>query len=85
MAGRQKKQQRPSAPQLDISAPRSTRRAGKWTALLLTGFILALIYLGYTLISKAPSYMAKSGKTTYGKVLDRDGDVLPHPSYAHRS
>lgn len=76
MAGRQKKQQRPSAPQLDISAPRSTRRAGKWTALLLTCFILALIYLGYTLISKAPSYMAKSGKTTYGKVLDRDGDVL---------
>ena len=77
MAGKQqKKTPRPSAPLLDISAPRSTRRAGKWTAMLLSCFILALIYLGYTLITKAPLYMAKSGKTTYGKVCDRDGDVL---------
>ena len=73
-----KKQNAPrsSAPQLDISAPRSTRRAGKWTALLLTCFVAALIYLAFTLITKAPLYMAKSGKTTYGKVTDRNGDVL---------
>ena len=73
-----KKQQktRTNAPQLDISAPASMRRAGKWTALLLAGFLAALVYLGYTLISKAPLYMAKSGKTTYGIVCDRNGDVL---------
>ena len=74
MAKRQTR--RPNAPQLDISAPASMRRAGKWTALLLTAFLGALVYLGFTLISESPLYMAKSGKTTYGLVYDRNGDVL---------
>ena len=75
MAERQKLQ-RPPRPVLDISAPRSMRRAGKWTALILTAFIAALIYLGYTLITESSFYMAKSGSTTYGIVCDRTGDVL---------
>ncbi|MBR4201052.1 MAG: ABC transporter permease [Oscillospiraceae bacterium] len=52
------------------------RRAGKWTALLLVAFILGLVYLSYRLISQSQFYMAKSGGTTYGKVVDRSGDVL---------
>ena len=67
---------RPNAPELDVSAPCSMRRAGKWTALLLVAFIAALIYLAYTLITESPYYMAKSGAATYGIVYDRTGDVL---------
>ena len=63
-------------PDLDISAPRSMQRAGKFTGLLLLLFSAALVYLAWTLVTKSPYYMAKSGGTTYGKVLDRSGDVL---------
>ena len=42
MAKKQQKS-RQDAPQLDISAPASMRRAGKWTALLLTCFLAALV------------------------------------------
>ena len=73
---RPRKLQRPPIPELDISAPRSMRRAGKGTGLLLTAFGAALIYLAYTLVTQSPVYMAKSGKATYGKVFDRTGDVL---------
>ncbi len=73
---RQQLRQRPPVPALDVSAPRSMRRAGKWTALILTAFILGLIYLGWRLITQSAFYMAKSGKATYGKVVDRTGDVL---------
>lgn len=78
MAQRQtpQKKQRPPVPELDISTPRSMRRAGRWTALLLTAFVFGLIYLSWRLITQAQFYMAKSGGTTYGKVLDRTGDVL---------
>lgn len=75
MANRQLRQ-RPPVPALDVSAPRSMRRAGKWTALILTVFCIALIYLGWRLISQSAFYMAKSGQATYGKVVDRKGDVL---------
>lgn len=76
MAQRQQLRQRPPIPALDVSAPRSMRRAGKWTALFLTAFIIGLIYLGWRLISQSAFYMAKSGQATYGKVTDRTGDVL---------
>lgn len=72
----QQKLQRPPVPELDVSAPRSMRRAGKWTALFLVAFVFGLIYLSWRLITQAQFYMAKSGGTTYGKVLDRTGDVL---------
>lgn len=72
----QRRLQRPPVPELDISAPPSMRRAGKGTALLLAAFLAGLIYLAYTLVSESSSYMAKSGKATYGKVVDRTGDVL---------
>lgn len=76
MAQAQHTRQRPAPPELDVSAPPSMRRAGKWTALLLLAFIIGLIYLSYRLISQSQFYMAKSGGTTYGQVLDRTGDVL---------
>lgn len=76
MAGRNQKLQRPPLPELDVSAPCSMRRAGKWTALLLTAFFIGLGYLSYTLITQASFYMAKSGQTSYGIVYDRTGDVL---------
>lgn len=72
----QKPNRRPPAPELDVSVPPSMRRAGKWTALLVVAFILGLIYLSFRLISESQFYMAKSGGTTYGKVVDRTGDVL---------
>ena len=75
MANKQLRQ-RPPVPALDVSAPRSMRRAGKWTALLLTAFAAGLVYLGWRLISQSSFYMAKSGQATYGKVVDRTGDVL---------
>ena len=75
MAQRQMRQ-RPPVPVLDVSAPRSMRRAGKWTALLLTAFAAGLVYLGWRLISQSAFYMVKSGQATYGKVTDRTGDVL---------
>ncbi|MCQ2418026.1 MAG: ABC transporter permease [Oscillospiraceae bacterium] len=71
-----KRIQRVPSHELDISAPRSMRRAGTGTKLLLTAFSAALIYLAYVLVSQSAAYMTKSGKTTYGKVLDRKGDVL---------
>ena len=74
--GQQRRLQRPPVPALDISAPASMRRAGKGTALLLAAFLAGLGYLAYTLVTESPSYMAKSGKATYGKVVDRTGDVL---------
>ena len=63
-------------PPLDVSAPRSMRRAGKGTALLLAAFLVALVYLVYVLVTRSAFYMAKSGQTGYGKVTDRKGDVL---------
>ena len=75
-AQQQPLRQRPPVPELDVSAPRSMRRAGKWTALLLTAFAAGLAYLGWRLISQSAFYMAKSGQATYGKVTDRTGDVL---------
>ena len=76
MAARQQLRQRPPIPVLDVSSPRSMRRAGKWTALFLTAFACGLVYLGWRLISQSAFYMAKSGQATYGKVTDRTGDVL---------
>ncbi len=78
MAVRQQQplRQRPPVPELDVSTPKSMRRAGKWTALLLTAFAAGLGYLGWRLISQSAFYMAKSGQATYGKVTDRTGDVL---------
>ena len=52
------------------------RRAGIYATLLLTGFIAAFIYLGYTLVTESPSYMSRSGAASYGVVYDRSGDVL---------
>ena len=75
-AQQQPLRQRPPVPELDVSAPRSMRRAGKWTALLLTAFAAGLAYLGWRLISQSAFYMAKSGQATYGKVTDRTGEVL---------
>ena len=75
MARRQLRQ-RPPIPALDVSAPRSMRRAGKWTAFMLTVFLIGLGYLGWRLVTQSAFYMAKSGKATYGKVVDRTGDVL---------
>ena len=66
----------PQEPQFDVTPPRSMKRAGKLTAVLLTLFALALLYLTYTLVTESPFYMAKSGRATYGKVTDRTGDVL---------
>jgi len=63
-------------PPLDVSAPRSMRRAGRGTALLLAAFLIALGYLVYVLVTRSAFYMAKSGQTGYGKVIDRNGDVL---------
>jgi len=65
-----------SVPPLDVSAPRSMRRAGKGTVLLLLAFMLALVYLVYVLVTRSAFYMAKSGQTGYGKVVDRNNDVL---------
>jgi len=62
--------------ELDISAPKSMRRAGVFAGMLLLGFIAAFIYLGITLVLDSPEYMARSGKATYGIVYDRNGDVL---------
>lgn len=62
--------------ELDISAPRSMRRAGVFATLLLIGFIGAFIYLGFTLVNDSPEYMARSGAASYGIVYDRSGDVL---------
>ncbi len=63
-------------PPLDVSPPRSMRRAGRGTALLLAAFLLALVYLIYVLVTRSAFYMAKSGQTGYGRVTDRNGDVL---------
>lgn len=63
-------------PSLDVSAPKSMRRAGKGTAILLGAFLLALVYLVYVLVTRSAFYMAKTGQTGYGKVIDRTGDVL---------
>ncbi len=63
-------------PPLDVSAPRSMRRAGKGTVLLLLAFLLALVYLVYVLVTRSAFYMAKTGQTGYGRVVDRSGDVL---------
>ncbi|MBQ8921676.1 MAG: ABC transporter permease [Oscillospiraceae bacterium] len=52
------------------------RRAGKGTVLLLLAFILALVYLVYVLVTRSAFYMAKTGQTGYGRVVDRSGDVL---------
>ncbi|MBR6106480.1 MAG: ABC transporter permease [Oscillospiraceae bacterium] len=63
-------------PPLDVSPPRSMRRAGRGTALLIAAFLLALVYLVYVLVTRSAFYMAKSGQTGYGRVTDRNGDVL---------
>ena len=63
-------------PQLDVSAPRSMRTAGRLTSLLLAAFLIGLFYLAYVLVSQSSYYMAKSGSTGYGTVYDRSGDVL---------
>ena len=63
-------------PQLDVSAPRSMRVAGRVTSLLLAAFLIGLFYLAYVLVSHSPFYMSKSGATGYGTVYDRTGDVL---------
>ena len=68
--------QQQNEPVLNTAAVPSMRRAGKWTALLLTAFFIGLIYLAYRLITQSAFYMAKSGAATYGKVVDRTGDVL---------
>lgn len=68
--------QQQNEPVLNTAAVPSMRRAGKWTALLLTAFFIGLIYLAYRLITQSSFYMAKSGAATYGKVVDRTGDVL---------
>lgn len=67
---------RSKMPSLDISAPKSMRRAGKITTILLVCFCAGLVYLTYTLVSQSSYYMAKSGSSTYGIVYDRTGDVL---------
>ena len=63
-------------PPLDVSAPRSMRRAGRGIVLLLLACVLALVYLVYVLVTRSAFYMAKSGQTGYGKIVDRSGDVL---------
>ncbi len=72
----QQKPQEPMNPQLDVTAPRSMRRAGHGTTLLIIAFLAALIYLAYVLVTQSPDYIAKAGAATYGKVYDRHGDVL---------
>ena len=71
-------QRRPAkkAQPLDVSVPRSVNRSTKAVTLLLLAFFGGLIYLGYVLVRDAPMYMAKSGRTSYGIVYDRNGDVL---------
>lgn len=70
------KQTQPAAPQLDLTPPASMRRAGRLTSLLIGAFLLGLVWLAYVLVTQSPTYMAKSGSTGYGIVLDRTGDVL---------
>ncbi len=65
-----------SAPPLWITAPRSMQRAYHVISLLIALFAIALVYLAYTLITESRYYVAKAGKTTYGYVYDRKGDVL---------
>ena len=69
-------QNKPKTMPIDIRAPRSTLRAGRAVTLLILCFLLGMGYLSYVLITESPMYMAKSGKTTYGVVYDRTGDVL---------
>lgn len=61
---------------IDIRPPRSTLRAGRAVTLLILCFLLGMVYLAYVLVTQSPTYMAKSGRTTYGIVYDRTGDVL---------
>ena len=63
-------------PALEITPPKSMRRAGQLTAFLLIAFLAGLFYLAYVLVSKSSYYMAKSGTVSYGTVYDREGDVL---------
>ena len=66
----------PLAPVLDVTPPASMRRAGRLTSLLIAAFLVGLFYLAYVLVSQSPEYMAKAGRTGYGIVCDRFGDVL---------
>lgn len=65
-----------NAPQLDVSAPRSMRTAGRLTSVLIAAFLVGLFYLAYVLVSRSKFYMSKTGSTGYGTVYDRAGDVL---------
>lgn len=71
-----KKQNKSNALPIDIRAPRSTLRAGRAVTLLIFCFLAGMIYLAYVLITESSMYMAKSGRTTYGIVSDRKGDIL---------
>lgn len=71
-----KQQKKPKTLPIDIRAPRSTLRAGHAVTLLIFAFFLGMAYLSYVLITESPMYMAKSGKSTYGIVYDRSGDIL---------
>lgn len=65
-----------SGPQLDVTAPRSMRSAGRGTTILIIAFLAALAFLAYTLVTQSPEYIARSGAATYGRVYDKNGDVL---------
>ena len=73
---KQAKTGQPPQPALEITPPKSMRRAGQLTSLLLVAFLGGLFYLAYVLVSESPYYMAKSGTVSYGTVYDREGDVL---------
>jgi len=74
--GKKRVQAEQPAPRIDVTAPRSMRRAVHGTTLLIFAFMVALIYLAYTLVTQAPNYIAKAGVAAYGVVYDRNGDVL---------
>lgn len=63
-------------PELDVSCPSSVLRAGRTVTVLLIAFLLGMVYLAIVLVVESPSYMAKSGRASFGLVYDRKGDVL---------